>query len=83
MAENTDLLTLRTAQQGQILEEYRSTLFHIELKINLLIKMLEEKGLLVKNEFNTRWPQYLRTDVGVIGPTGVMEGTLKVTMYGA
>ena len=84
MAEsNVDLLNLRTAQQGQILEEYRSNIFHIELKINLVIKLLEEKGVLLKNEFDQRWPQYLRNDVGTVGPEGRMEGTLKVTMYEA
>jgi hypothetical protein len=68
-------------QQQQIVEQYRVSIFNSELQIKLLIKLLEEKGTLVKDEFNQRWPMYLKNDIGVIGPDGRMEGTLKVTMY--
>jgi len=68
-------------QQQQIIDQYRVSIFNSELRINLLIKVLEEKGTIAKEEFNQRWPLYLKNDVGVIGPDGRMEGLLKVTMY--
>jgi hypothetical protein len=81
MSENLETLSLRTAQQGQILEQYRSSMFQSELQFKLLLKMLEEKGIFAKGEFDTRWPLYLKNDVGVLDQNGTMEGSTKVTMY--
>ena len=75
-------MTLRVAQQGQILEEYRANIFNLELKVNLLLKMIEEKGIMVSGEFDNRWPLYLKNDIGVVGQDGKMEGCLKITKYG-
>jgi hypothetical protein len=80
MAE--DINNLKFNQIGQMLDQYRMNIYNLELRVNLLIKMLEEKSLLVKGEYENRWPQYLKNDVGVIGPDGNMEGTLKVRFYG-
>jgi hypothetical protein len=44
--------------------------------------MLEEKGIMAKDEFTKRWPLYLQNEIGVIGADGVMSGVLKVNMYG-
>jgi hypothetical protein len=68
-------------QQQQILDQYRLSIFNAELKINLLIKMLEEKGIMAKDELNKRWPLYLKNEIGALGPDGRMNGELKVTMY--
>jgi len=43
--------------------------------------MLEEKGLMSSDEFEARWPLYLKNDVGVVGQDGIMEGSLKVKFY--
>ncbi len=77
-----DLLMLRTLQQQQILDQYRVAIYNLELRSSLLIKMLEEKGILVREEFDKRWPVYLKNDVGIIEQDGRMQGTLKVTFYG-
>jgi hypothetical protein len=69
-------------QQQQVIDQYRIAIYNSELRVNLLIKMLEEKGIMVKEEFNQRWPLYLKNDVGVLGPDGKMLGELKVTLYG-
>lgn len=82
MAESSELMSLRLGQQGQILEQYRAESYNASLRFTLLLKMLEEKGVMVKGEFDTRWPLYLKNDVGVIGPDGVMEGSIRVTIYG-
>jgi len=69
-------------QQQQILDQYRMSIYNLELRVNLLNKILEEKGVMVKEEFNQRWPIYLKNDIGAIGPSGRMEnGELKITMY--
>lgn len=81
MADSIELLNLRLAQQGQIIEQYRTSLYNTELRLNLLIKMMEEKGLFVPGEHEKRWPLYLKNDIGVIGPEGIMEGTLKITIF--
>lgn len=81
-AEDLERLNLRTAQQSQILDQYRMSIYTLELRINLVIKMLEEKGLFAPEEFEKRWPLYLGNDIGAIGPDGVMEGSLKVHFYG-
>jgi hypothetical protein len=77
-----DMLMLRTLQQQQILDQYRVAIYNLELRFALLIKMIEEKGVMAKGEFDTRWPVYLKNDVGVIEPDGRMAGTLKVIFYG-
>lgn len=82
MAESVESLSIRTAQMTQILDEYRVTIYTLDQKFNLLIKMLEEKGLMAKDEFNKRWPIFLKNDIGVLGPEGVMEGSLMVKFYG-
>jgi hypothetical protein len=80
--QSLDLALLRTNQQQQILDQYRSNIYNLELKLTMVGKMLEEKSLLAKDEIEKRWPLYLKNDVGVIGPNGLMEGRLKVTFYG-
>lgn len=82
MAESIEILSLRQGQQGQILEQYRSGAYNSDLRFTLLLKMLEEKGVMAKGEFDTRWPLYLKNDVGVVGPDGQMEGSLRVTFFG-
>lgn len=79
--ESTELLSLRSAQQNQILDQYRLNLYNIDLRINLLIKMMEEKGIFIAGEFEKRWPLFLKNDVGAIGPDGVMEGSLRIKFY--
>jgi len=81
MAEDTN--ALRFNQVGQMLDEYRMKIYNLELRINLLVKILEEKGIMAGGEYEKRWPIYLKNDIGVIGPDGVMEGgTLKIKFYG-
>jgi hypothetical protein len=81
-AQALEIGILRDSQQQQILDQYRVAIYNLELKNELLVKMLEEKGIMAKNELNQRWPLYLKNDIGVIGPDGKMEGNLKVTIYG-
>jgi len=81
MPESLENLSLKTNQQMQILDQYRVNIYTAELRFNLLLKLLEEKGILVRDEFDKRWPMYLKNDVGAIGPDNIMEGSLKVTMY--
>lgn len=82
MSEDLERLNLRTAQQSQILDQYRMNIYNLELRINLVIKMMEEKGVFASGEFDKRWPLYLSNDIGAIGANGMMEGSLKVTLYG-
>lgn len=82
MAEDIERLNLRTTQQSQILEQYRMNLYTLELRINLAIKMMEEKGIFAPGEFEKRWPIYLNNDIGAIGPDGIMEGSLCIRFYG-
>ena len=82
MAESIDVLSLRTAQQNQILKQFRASTYNDELRFSLLLKILEEKKILVPGEFDNRWPMYLKNEVGVVGPDGVMEGNLIVHWYG-
>lgn len=81
MSGENDLLNLKVAQQGQLIDQYRINIYTLELRVNLLIKLLEEKGITAVGEFDKRWPHYLTHDVGAIGPDGVMEGSLKVQFY--
>jgi hypothetical protein len=83
MPDNLELLNLKVTQLGQIVEQYRVDMYHMGLRTDLLHKILEEKGVLVKDEFNKRWPVYLENDIGVINPnTGIMSGSLKIRLYG-
>ena len=77
MSENTELLTLRTNQQSQILDQYRGNIYNLELRQDLIVKMLEERGIFAVDEFEKRWPLYLKNEVGMVGPDGIMEGMLS------
>jgi hypothetical protein len=81
MPNDTELLNLRLSQQTQILDQYRLNLYNMELKIGLIVKMMEEKGVFALGEFDKRWPLFLKNDVGVLGPDGVMEGDIKISFY--
>jgi len=83
MAEDNspDIINLKIAQLNQIIDQYRMNIYQLELKLNLLVKMFEEKGMMAPTEFEKRWPMYLENDVGAIGPDGMMKGTLKVKIY--
>jgi len=80
-AQALEMTVLRDNQQQGVIDQYRVNIYNLELKQELLIKMLEEKGIFAKEELARRWPLYLRNEVGVIGPEGKMEGSLKVTFY--
>jgi hypothetical protein len=82
MPESIESLSVRLGQMTQILDEYRVGIFTLDQKLSLLIKMLEEKHLMATGEFDKRWPIYLKSEVGILGSDGVMEGSLKVTFYG-
>jgi flagellar biosynthesis/type III secretory pathway protein FliH len=81
-AQALEMGILRDNQQQQIIDQYRAAIYNLELKFDLLIKMFEEKGIMAKEEFGKRWPLYLKNEIGVIGPEGRMEGSLKVSFYG-
>ena len=83
MADSNELLSLRIAQMNQIIDQYRMNIYNLDLRISLVIKMMEEKGVFANQEFEKRWPLFLKNDVGAIGPDGVMEGSLKVHFYNA
>ena|SRR6056297_3409811 len=82
MHNTINSLKLQISQLSQILEQYRSNIYNDDLKIILTIKLLEEKGILLSNEFDKRWPMFLKNDIGVKGENGIMEGSLKVNFYG-
>jgi hypothetical protein len=85
IVEHTKVLEvsqLRDNQVNQTLEQYRMDLYQSGLKFDLLLKILMEKGIFVKDEFDKRWPLYLKNDVGVMDPNGKIQGELKVTFYG-
>jgi len=81
-AQALEMGILRDSQQQQILDQYRISIYNLELKFDLLIKMMEEKGIMAKEEFAKRWPLYLKNDIGVLNAGGHMEGSLKVSFYG-
>lgn len=81
--QRIDAVNLRFNQLNQIIDQYRLDIYNQELRTNLLIKMLEEKNIFAPEEFLKRWPIYLKNDIGVQGPDGAMEGSLKVTFYGS
>ena len=80
-AKVLEMSQLRDTQVQQTLEQYRMTIYQAGLKFDLLLKILEEKGIFVHEEFDKRWPIYLKNDIGVLGPNGAMEGIMKVTFY--
>lgn len=81
MPNDSELLNLRLSQQTQILDQYRLNLYNMELKIGLIVKMMEEKGVFALGEFDKRWPLFLKNDVGTLNPDGSMEGDLKISFY--
>lgn len=83
MSESLETIALKVNQMSQVLEQYRSNIYTLELRLTLMNKLLEEKGALSAGEWDKRWPLYLQNDVGVLGQDGVMQGSLKVTMYNA
>jgi hypothetical protein len=82
MAENNELLTLKTNQQSQILDQYRGNIYNLELRQSLIVRMMEEKGIFATGEFDKRWPLFLKNDIGMVGPDGIMEGSLRIKFYG-
>lgn len=81
MAESIDSLNLKIAQLVQIVDQYRVNMYNDEMRLCLLLKIMEEKGIIVPGEFDKRWPLYLKNDVGVPDSNGLMEGSLKIKMY--
>lgn len=81
MAESPELLNLKIAQLSQVIEQYRVSMYNDELRLGLLLKIIEEKGLIAPGEFDKRWPLYLRNDIGVPDQNGNMEGSLKIKIY--
>jgi hypothetical protein len=81
MAESLEILSLKTNQQGQILDQYRASIYTLELKLTLLNKMFEEKGIFAHDEFDKRWPLFLKNDVGAVDETGIMQGSLLIHFY--
>lgn len=81
--DTAEIMNIKMAigQINQVLEQYRSSIYNMELRMELLVKMLGEKGVMATGEFDTRWPQFLKNDVGVVGQDGVMQGSLKTTFY--
>ena len=82
MPESVETISLRTGQLAQIQDQFRVELYNLQLRFDLLIKMMEEKGMLVQGEFEKRWPLYLKNDIGVMGPDGMMEGRCMINFYG-
>ena len=82
MPESIEVLSLKSGQLSQIQDQFRVELYNTQLKFDLLLKIMEEKGTMVADEFNKRWPLYLKNNVGVMGPNGMMEGSLSVKFYG-
>jgi len=82
MPESLEILSLKTGQLFQINDQARIETYNLQLKLDLLFKMMEEKGLMVSGEFDKRWPLYLKNDVGAVGPDGMMEGRCTVNFYG-
>ena len=80
-AQNLEMGVLRASQQQQIIDQYRVEIYNSQLKMDLLVKMMEEKGIMAKDELNKRWPLFLKNDVGVLEPNGRMEGSMKVSLF--
>jgi hypothetical protein len=78
----SDILNLKLAQQGQIIDQYRANIYNLELRFGLLNKLLEERGVFTAGEFEKRWPLYLKNDIGAMGVDGIMEGRNSVHFYG-
>ena len=82
MTESPESLSLKIAQVSGILEQYRVNIYNLELRLSLLVKMIEEKSIFAIEEFERRWPLYLKNTVGILGSDGIMEGSLKVHFFG-
>lgn len=82
LASTNDQFNLKISQLNQIIEQYRVNIYNMELRFNLIVKILEEKGIILQGEFDKRWPVFLKNDIGVPGSDGLMEGSLKVSFYG-
>lgn len=82
MADNINMLNLKVNQQNQLLDQYRMNIYNLELRLKLITKILEEKGTFFPDEFEKRWPIFLKNDIGVMGQDGKMEGSCKVRFYG-
>jgi hypothetical protein len=82
MSDSPDVLNLKVAQISTVLEQYRINIYNLELRFALLAKILEEKGIMVSEEFEKRWPLYLKNTVGIVGENGIMEGSLKIHFWG-
>lgn len=74
-------ISLMVSYQKQVIDKLRLQAYQNELKFKLLLKMLEEKGFMAKEELAKRWPHHLQYDVGSITANGKMEGNLKVNFY--
>lgn len=80
-AKNIELLLIRTNQQQQIIDQYRTNIYTLELRSGLMQKLMEEKSIWAKDEFEKRWPIYLKNDVGIVDQNGNMEGNLSIKFY--
>ena len=74
-------VALNLSYHKQLVDRLRIQNYHQDLRIKLLVKMLEEKGIMASDELEKRWPLYLKKDIGAVGQDGIMEGTLKVTFF--
>ena len=74
-------IALNLSYHKQLIDRMRLTIYNNELRFNLLVKMLEEKGILANQELEKRWPLYLKNDIGAMGSDRIMSGSLKVTFY--
>jgi hypothetical protein len=82
MADSPEITGLKISQLNGIVEQYRMNIYNLELKFALLMKMLEEKSIFMTDELEKRWPLYMKNNVGVVGPDGIMEGSLVVKFFG-
>jgi predicted transcriptional regulator YheO len=74
---------LRFTQISQTENQTRQEMFNTQTRFDLLVRMLEEKGIMANGEFQKRWPLYLKNVVGVADSDGIMRpGKPKVTFYG-
>jgi len=82
MAEiDKNKIVMSMSYHKQLLDRQRIQVYNNQIKFQLLVKMLEEKGVMAPGELEKRWPLYLKNDIGAVGPDKVMAGSLKVTFY--
>ena len=82
MMNNTDHLDNLVFQNDHTIGIYRGNLEMLRLKISLLRTMLSQRGILPYADFDRRFKQHLRNDVGVVERDGIMQGSLKIKFYG-